>query len=519
MKVSSVLKILTVGVLFVITVNVLGTSTSFAAKPRLNIGVEVFAIDDDVITKEKKEAEAADSITVSNTAATKEIMKTVKEGLSKKLKWTKGLFKSNSAPQTPPSNLAHHNAPKFKKKKVKIPSSTASKVLRDTESAFLAVRLKELLDDTQKYGTVYVIPASKEDGNEVSSMAFDYVIRTTILKSDGNIAGFKSEYRCSIDGFNEVKKLKVSKKKKIPELAYTGKNSPTITVLEGDPYDVVLEQIVKVFGKKVAKKQKKYSVKRHQELTLVRYGHDVAPEVYKDYHIIMGEGSRGYVVNPAPDSSNKQVARVTKMHRNELMAFYKFEKHYEKASDKVEVPYNLWRKETRRALIAYGKFKEERKKLKKEIQGKIIKELGLTKGSLLLRRLVKGEEITFENEAIETLAYFFKELVLSMVETDGHVTVIHPPDTIASARNHDMYEYVDLLEGYNEQLNTQAEMVESFEKAFSTITEPITLDLFTTICTYEGKVDVVFKRYKEDMRKMYYEETEGTGLPVAVRES
>ncbi len=442
---------------------------------RLNIGVEIFTTSPEIITAEIKE-----TVKIDNSGSS---IDKIQEQL----------------------NVGNNtNTSSLEKKKIKAPSSTASKVLRDTESAFLAVRLKQLLDETGMYGMVNVIPASKVEGDKetVSSTAFDYVISTEILKSDGNSAEFSAEYLSSIDGFKKPSQFTVSKE--ILASAYLGKKDPStgVSILKGDPYDEALKEIVEDFNKKVKKNKIKYSVKEHQELTLARYGHEFAPEVYKDYPI--KNLRRKNVVNPAPNPANPLVQNVIKGHKTELMAIDAFEKHYKDAARDVELPYILWRRETQEALVAYENFKRERRKVK--VKGGLM--IGGKKLLVVLSQVAgSGGQVSGRGVAMASLITFVMELGSSMVDSDGNITVVKFPNFETYFKNNRMYEFSDLLESYNDQLIGQAEAVESLKKEFTTLSTPIILETTTSSKTYYGKLDEIFVQYKEDLRKDYEKKT------------
>ena len=444
---------------------------------RLNIGVEIFTVSPAIITSVKKETDKIDNSGASNTS--------IQEQLNV-------------------GNNSTQNQPVLEGKKIKVPLSTASKVLRDTESAFLAVRLKQLLDETRKYGIVNVIPTSNVNGNKgiTSTTVFDYVISTDILKSDGNRAEFNAEYLSSIDGFKNPSRFTVSKE--ILRSAYIGKKNPAtgVSVLKGDPYDEALNEIVEDFGNRIEKNKTKYPVKKHQELTLARYGNEVAPDIFKDYPIKKRKGK--YAVNPAPNPANPLVSNVIKGHKTELMAIDAFEKHYKDAARDVELPYILWRRETQEALVAYEDFKRERRKVK--VRGGLM--IGGKKLLVVLSQFAgSGGEVSGKSVAMASLITFIMELGSSMVDSDGNITVVKFPNFETYFKNNRMYEFSDLLEEYNEQLIGQADAVESLKKEFTTLSEPIILETMTSSKTYYGKLDEIFIQYKEDLRKDYAENT------------
>ena len=446
---------------------------------RLNIGVELFTVNRSIITEEKSEEEKIDNSDVSNA----NIQKSLNTG----------------------NNTSSQNSTPLEKRKIKTPTNTASRVLRDTESTYFAVRLKQLLDKTNKYGMVHVIPASKMSAGKtaISSTAFDYVISSEIFESDGSNVEFTAKYRSSINGFKEPgRKFKVSEE--IPVSAYVGKkNHKTgVVIVKGDPYDVALEKIVDDFSKRVERNKKKYPVKDHQNLTLAHYGHKLAPEVYKDYPIKKERGR--YKVDPSPDPANPFVSDVTMVHKLELAGLEEIEKYYKSGYNSVKKPYFLWRRETQEALLAYDNFKKERNKVM--VRGGLM--IAGKNALVILASWAQSGQFSTRSLAFISIVTFITELKNSMVDTDGYTTVIKYPNFETYFKHNQMYKFAELLEGYSDQMVTRAEEIETLKEGFTTLSKTIILDIGTKSKTYHGKVDEVLKEFKDDLIKEYKEATE-----------
>jgi hypothetical protein len=204
--------------------------------------------------------------------------------------------------------------------------------IRRTESLYMAVRLRDALQQTGHWGAVWVTP--KE------STAADVNVAARILHSDGDfvevrVKAVDATGRAWIDESYEVE---------IAAGAYNRQRYPGL-----DPYQDLFNSI----ANDLARARSELSAAQAREIRTVgslRYAGEVSPAAFEGY---VAENRNGiYEPVRLPATDDPMFGRTQRVRQRERLFFETLNQHYEKFTADAAPSYDSWREYAREESIA-----------------------------------------------------------------------------------------------------------------------------------------------------------------------
>jgi hypothetical protein len=204
--------------------------------------------------------------------------------------------------------------------------------IRRAESMYMAVQLRDTMQDSGHWGGVWVTPEP--------STASDLTVKAEILHSDGDIA------RVEVDAVDATGRTWISKPYEIETAAgaYNRQRYP-----DQDPY----QDLFNMIANDLAAAQADLSAEDRREIRTVaelRYASEMSPEAFSDY---VAE-SRNGIYEPVrlPAVGDPMFERTQKVRQRERLFFETLDQHYEKFSLDAMPSYDSWRQYAREESIA-----------------------------------------------------------------------------------------------------------------------------------------------------------------------
>ena len=286
--------------------------------------------------------------------------------------------------------------------------------IRRAEAMFLAVKLRETLQNSGHWGSVWVTPRS--------STAVDLNVRAEIVHSDGNIVELAVTAQ---DGTGRVW-FRNAYEMETAASAYNRQRYPDL-----DPYQDVLNEIANDLARYRASLDEE-SVADIRTVGELRYASELSPEAFGEY-LVESEG----VFEPErlPAVGDPTLQRTRSVRQREQLFFETLDQHYEEFMLSASDSYDSWREYSREdsirvqeaaraarmrtglgALaiamsIAYGTQSDNN-----SLADRIIADAGIYIGGDLLRSAaVRRQERRLHTQSLQELSEDFEDSVEPLV--------------------------------------------------------------------------------------------------------
>jgi hypothetical protein len=203
--------------------------------------------------------------------------------------------------------------------------------IRRTESMYMAVVLRNTLQRTRSWGSVWITP--KE------TTAADLSVAAKILASDGN------DFRLHVKAEDATGRVWVDKDYGM-ETAAGAFNRTRYPEL--DPYQDVFNEV----ANDLATMRAKLSADQRRNIRTVaglRYAADLSPEAFGGY-VAAGRGGQ-YTINRLPAVDDPQFDRTQRVRQRERLFLETLDQHYDKFANDARSPYDSWREYSREESI------------------------------------------------------------------------------------------------------------------------------------------------------------------------
>ncbi len=204
--------------------------------------------------------------------------------------------------------------------------------IRRTEALYMAVLLRDTLQQSGHWGGVWVTPEP--------SLAADLNVSAEILHSDGDYLGLKvtavdAAGRVWLDGKYEMNTAAGSfNRQRYPEL---------------DPYQDVFNRISNDLAAALAKlpEQDRNNVRT---IAALRYAAELSPEAFEGY--VTADRQGRYTINRLPAVDDPMFDRTQRVRQRERLFFDTLDQHYEKFYAQAMPSYDSWRQYAREEAIS-----------------------------------------------------------------------------------------------------------------------------------------------------------------------
>jgi len=205
--------------------------------------------------------------------------------------------------------------------------------IRRSESVYMSVLLRETLQKTANWGSVWIAPKP--------TTAADVNVAGKILHSDGD------QLRLEVTATDSTGRVWLNKKLYEMETAAGAFNRQRYPDL--DPYQDVFNEI----SNDLAVAQLELSSKDRQDVrtvTSLRYAADVSPEAFSGY--VVADKNGEYELNRLPADGDPMFDRTQRVRQRERLFLDTLDQHYAQFSTEAMEPYDSWREYTREEAIA-----------------------------------------------------------------------------------------------------------------------------------------------------------------------
>jgi hypothetical protein len=204
--------------------------------------------------------------------------------------------------------------------------------IRRSESVYMSVLLRETLQKTGNFGSVWIAPKP--------TTAADITVAGKILHSDGD------QLRLEVTATDSSGRMWLDKKMYEMETAAGAFNRQRYPDL--DPYQDAFNEI----SNDLAAALLKLSSKDRREIrtvTSLRYAADVSPDAFSGYVV---ENKGQYELNRLPAEGDPMFDRTQRVRQRERLFLDTLDQHYAQFSTEAMAPYDSWREYTREEAIA-----------------------------------------------------------------------------------------------------------------------------------------------------------------------
>jgi hypothetical protein len=203
--------------------------------------------------------------------------------------------------------------------------------IRRAESIYMAVVLRDTLQKSGQWGTVWVTPKD--------TIAADLNVDAAILHSDGDVFALHAK---AVDATGRVW-LDKDYEMSTAAGAYNRQRYPDL-----DPYQDVFNEV----SNDLAAARLRLSADETRTVRTVaslRYAEDLVPDAYAGY---AQEDKRGnYTVNRLPATDDPTFERTQRIRQREHLFFETLDQHYDKFYQDAMTPYDGWRQYAREESI------------------------------------------------------------------------------------------------------------------------------------------------------------------------
>ena len=286
--------------------------------------------------------------------------------------------------------------------------------IRRAEAMFLAVKLRETLQNSGHWGSVWVTPRI--------STAVDINVRAEILHSDGNVVELEVS---AVDGRGEIWFVNEYEMETAAS-AYNRQRYPDL-----DPYQDVLNEIANDLARYRATLDTE-TVADIRTIGELRYASELSPDAFGDY---LSESNGVFEPLRLPADGDPTLERSRSVRQREQLFFETLDEHYEEFMLSASESYDSWREYSREdslrmqeaaraarmrtglgALaiamsIAYGAQSD-----RNSLADRIIADAGLYVGGDLLRSAaVRRQERRLHTQSLQELSEDFEDSVEPLV--------------------------------------------------------------------------------------------------------
>jgi hypothetical protein len=204
--------------------------------------------------------------------------------------------------------------------------------IRRSESRYMAVHLRNTLQKSGHWGTVWVSPEP--------SLASDVEVTGEILHSDGD------RLHLAVTAFDASGRVWIDKEYEMATAAgaYNRQRYPDF-----DPYQDVFNEIANDLAEVRAGLSAR-ETETLREIAQLRFAGEISPEAFGEY---LTENRRGeYSLNRLPADGDPQFDRALRVREREHLFIETLNQHYEEFYQNSEDSYNGWREYAREEAIA-----------------------------------------------------------------------------------------------------------------------------------------------------------------------
>ena len=204
--------------------------------------------------------------------------------------------------------------------------------IRRSESVYMSVLLRQTLQKTGNWGSVWISPKS--------TTAADVNIVGKILHSDGD------QLRLSVTATDSTGRVWLDEQPYEMETAAGAFNRQRYPEL--DPYQDAFNEI----ANDLAAAQLELSGGERRDLrtvTSLRYAADLSPEAFEGYVV---EDKGEYALNRLPAEGDPMYDRTQRVRQRERLFLDTLDQHYAQFQTEAMAPYDSWREYTREEAIA-----------------------------------------------------------------------------------------------------------------------------------------------------------------------
>jgi hypothetical protein len=319
--------------------------------------------------------------------------------------------------------------------------------IRRTESLYMAVQLKDTLQQSGYWGSVWVTPEA--------STAADINLSAEILHSDGEVVLLNVR---AVDAAGRVW-LEDEYEATIPAGAYNEQRYGDM-----DPYQDVFNSI----ANDLALARAELTAEEIEDIRTVaslRYAEELSPEAFADYAVADRDGI--YRLNRLPAVEDPQFDRTQRARQRELLFFETLNQHYANFSNEASDSYSSWREYAREEAIQI-----------REITRSQRTRLGLGIASILASVAYgSNSDGSFSDRVVrDALMYVGMDMIRS-----------------------------NAIRKQEKQLHT--ETLQELSASFDDEVEPLVVEVQGTEHRLTGTAEVQYQEWKDLLRQLYQEET------------
>jgi DNA-binding transcriptional MerR regulator len=319
--------------------------------------------------------------------------------------------------------------------------------IRRAESLYMAVKLRETLQQSGYWGQVWVTPEA--------SNAADINITAQILHSDGEVVQLQVR---AVDAAGRVW-LDDEYEATIPAGAYNQQRYGDL-----DPYQDVFNEIANDLVEARAELDEQ-DIEDVRMIASLRYAEDLSPEAFGDY--VSADRNGVYSLNRLPSRDDPQFSRTQRARQRELLFFETLDQHYASFSNSASTSYASWREYSREEAIQI-----------REITRSQRTRLGLGIASILASVAYgSNSDGSFSDRVVrDALMYVGMDMIRS-----------------------------NAVRRQEKQLHT--ETLQELSASFDDEVEPLVVDIQGTEHRLTGTADIQYQEWKDLLRELYREET------------
>jgi hypothetical protein len=208
--------------------------------------------------------------------------------------------------------------------------------IREAESRFVPVQLKQTLQGTGQWGPIWVMPRPSE--------AADLHVEGELVKSDGE------EVAMRIRATDSRGRVLLSESYEVELEAADYSN------VGRDPYQAVYNLVANDL---LAARQKlsPADLAEIAQVADLRFAAQISPEIYGDF-VRTGRGGQ-YEVARLPATNDPNLTRIRALRERELLFMDTLNEHYSRVHLDMEKPYRNWRSFARDEAIAYREVRNQ----------------------------------------------------------------------------------------------------------------------------------------------------------------
>ncbi len=328
--------------------------------------------------------------------------------------------------------------------------------VRRAESVYMAVDLRDTLQNSGHWGSVWVTPQS--------TTAADLDVKTQILQSDGDVVRLHAK---AVDATGRVW-LDKDYQLETAEGAYNRQRYPNL-----DPYQDIFNEI----ANDLAAAQKNFSgddLKHIRQVAALRYADGLSPDAFAGYVKERKDGR--YELNRLPASGDPMFDRTERVRARDRLFMDTLNEHYTQFANEAHDSYDGWRQSAREEALAIH-----------ELQKQARWRTGLGIASILASVVYgtsSGHNAFSDRVVTNALMYMGADMLKS-----------------AAVRRQEKKMHTDSLEEVTSSFNDHV--------------RPLVVDMKGTQHRLTGTVDAQFQEWRDLLKRMFENETGFTPQDVA----